>query len=161
VPNKLLVIPLGYGWARDRRGVAVADAQGEDRIKSAINYGIHEEFRDKDVLYGVLSGVIPPARGGDGHLNLGEAMVSTFTKYGILTERIVRGRPNVWGSYMEVNEGLRLGEEMRRAVVFVTSTYHAPRLMLVCREILGHHAFHQKLAWNMLDVRDCGNKHAC
>ena len=158
MPNKFLIIPLGYSWVRGHRGVIFSDAQGKIRIKAAIDFGINQELRSRDVLYGVMPGVIPPARGGDGCLSLGEAMVRTFAEYGILTERIVRGNSNVWGSYMEVDEGLRIAEEMHRAVVFVTSTYHVPRLMLVCREILGYHAFRRKFNWGTLDVRGCGNE---
>jgi hypothetical protein len=160
VPNKLLIVPLGYGWVRTQSGHTISDTQGEARIKAAVDRGINEELHSHDVLYGVFPGVIPPAKGGDGQCNLGEAMVRTFVKYGILTERIVRGRPHLWGSYAEVSEGLRLGEEMHREVVFVTSSYHVPRLTLVCAEILGLRTMKRKMLWNMLEIVGCGNTQA-
>lgn len=157
--QNLLIIPLGYGWSKDLRGNVCADAQGDSRIKAAVDRGINEERYNYEVLYGVIPGIIPPAKGGDGKLNLGDAMTQSFMKYGIPPERIVRGRPHIWGSYAEVCEGLRLGEEMRHGVVFVTSSYHVPRLNLVCAEILGFRAMRHKKLWNMLDVRGCGNEH--
>jgi hypothetical protein len=158
--DKLLIVPLGYGWARDLRGCIIADAQGEERIKKAIMYGINAELLGTDVIYGAFPGIIPPAKGGDGVVTLREGMFRTFTKYGILTERIVRGGQHLWGSYDEVSEGLRLGEEMRRKVVFITSSYHLPRLYLVCAEILGFRTMKRRMDWNKLSIVGRGNTHA-